>query len=502
MAIVYDQSSYSITNAYGGGPVTKTWSHTCNVAGVNRLLVLAVDIWQDVAGTGSVTSASYGGVAMTKVTHAVGTNMRSEIWYLIAPATGANTMSVTVTGATDSIKCLVSSFTGAAQSSVLDASNTAIAATGNPSVSLTTLTADCMVFATVSRYSTDPGTSNQTPANNDNSGSTLGAASYQFATTTGSYTDTYTGTSANDWSMVIASFKPLTTAPNVIAYDASSSTTGAAVSSLTWSHTCTGTNRKLRVAVQVFDDTSQVERTVASVTYNGVALTRLGRADSGFVASELWELIAPATGTNSVVVTLGAANDFAIAGATSFTGCDQTTTTNVLAEGGSGQIGSADPFSTTVNNAWVSDSIVKYSLADGLTASGGQTTSYLTSRGNAFPSNFGIYGASGYKLIATAGSASPYWTWTLNDRDFAVVIAELTPSGTATLEQEGYRWRYDNGTETSASFIAAQDTDIIRDKNLNTRLRVIVNSSGDTDSTQYRLEYRVVGSGSGWTVVD
>jgi hypothetical protein len=51
--------------------------------------------------------------------------MASEIWYLTNPASGSNTVSVTVTGATDSIKLAAASFTGAHQSSPLDTVNDA-----------------------------------------------------------------------------------------------------------------------------------------------------------------------------------------------------------------------------------------------------------------------------------------------------------------------------------------------------------------------------------------
>ena len=109
-AIAFNASSTSITTGYNAGPVTKTWTHT--TSGSDRLLVLMADIWQDVGGTGTITSASYGGQALTKVTNTRSGGMASEIWYLENPPTGANTMSVTITGATDAIKLGVASLYG------------------------------------------------------------------------------------------------------------------------------------------------------------------------------------------------------------------------------------------------------------------------------------------------------------------------------------------------------------------------------------------------------
>jgi Peptidase family C25/Propeptide_C25/Concanavalin A-like lectin/glucanases superfamily/Domain of unknown function (DUF2341) len=65
-------------------------------------------------------------------------------------------------------------------------------------------------------------------------------------------------------------------------------------------------------------------------------------------------------------------------------------------------------------------------------------------------------------------------------------LGDLTP----TLEQEGFGFRADDGSETGATWLANQDTDILRDKNLNTRLRALLNANADPASTQYQLEYK------------
>jgi hypothetical protein len=85
---------------------------------------------------------------------------------------------------------------------------------------------------------------------------------------------------------------------------------------------------------------------------------------------------------------------------------------------------------------------------------------------------------------------TPYWSRMLYE----------TPSG-ATLEQEGYRWRLDDGSESGATWLDTQDTNITRQKNLNTRIRIIVNATGDPDSEQYQLEWREKGSGDPWRKV-
>jgi len=61
------------------------------------------------------------------------------------------------------------------------------------------------------------------------------------------------------------------------------------------------------------------------------------------------------------------------------------------------------------------------------------------------------------------------------------------------VEQEGFRWRSDDGNETTATWLANQDTNITSDNNINLRLRVLINGVIDPASTQYQLEYRKMG---------
>lgn len=112
-----------------------------------------------------------------------------------------------------------------------------------------------------------------------------------------------------------------------VAFDAvgpsSAGATAAGATSVTFAHTCTGSNTLLIVGTAV-----GVNGTPAtSATYAGVTMTSLGKVStnnqaSGFV--EMWYLVAPATGTNNVIITSGAGADFS-AGSISFTGVDQTT---------------------------------------------------------------------------------------------------------------------------------------------------------------------------------
>lgn len=104
-----------------------------------------------------------------------------------------------------------------------------------------------------------------------------------------------------------------------IAFDAATNPALANSTSLTYSHTCTGSDRILYVSVMMRN------MTITGVTYNGVSMTEIGSrvliGNNDYLAH--YYLIAPATGANNVVVS-GSASNIIISGATSYTGCAQS----------------------------------------------------------------------------------------------------------------------------------------------------------------------------------
>lgn len=60
-------------------------------------------------------------------------------------------------------------------------------------------------------------------------------------------------------------------------------------------------------------------------------------------------------------------------------------------------------------------------------------------------------------------------------------------------EQEGARWRDDDDNEADATWLAAQDLNITRAKALNTRVRILKNTTLDTPSEQDKIQERKVG---------
>lgn len=151
----------------------------------------------------------------------------------------------------------------------------------------------------------------------------------------------------------------------VIYFDAASNSGyQTAQSTYSWSHTCTGSNRYLVVGVSML---SVGGSSVTGITYNGVAMTLIGAiaSVSGAVRSEMWGLIAPATGSNTIAVTLSGSLD-STAGATSFQGVHQTSPIEGYASATATNVGAADAtvnVTTVADNDWVIDTVASSDTA-------------------------------------------------------------------------------------------------------------------------------------------
>ncbi len=132
-----------------------------------------------------------------------------------------------------------------------------------------------------------------------------------------------------------------TTTPGscVVAIDTTSSGKNTTpTSGITISHTTSGLDRLMLVGVSMGFDNHEA---VSTITYNGVALTRVGAIThpQSDVRTEIWQLIAPDTGTYNVVITFNKTLSLvAGAGVMTFTGTDQTSPLGTFAS----QAGSDD----------------------------------------------------------------------------------------------------------------------------------------------------------------
>ncbi len=184
-----------------------------------------------------------------------------------------------------------------------------------------------------------------------------------------------------------------------------------------------GANRLLVVGVSIGDS----DTTVSSITAAGIALAFIRRDVRALsAATELWRLVAPATGVVSIVVTLSVAPvRSTLAGAVSLTGVDQTTP--VDASNGASGIAAAQPsvsLTTVAENAWVVDTVVDRTN-EVLTA-----TSPQVERWNVVDDNSVLtFGGSTKGPVTPAGATT--MSWSVANSDWVISAASFKPAGGA-----------------------------------------------------------------------
>ena len=229
--------------------------------------------------------------------------------------------------------------------------------------------------------------------------------------TTGIYASVGTGGAVTDAQITRFSMGGFGTATaSTIAFDVvSSSATGNTANTISWSHTVgSGTNRLLAVCTQA-RDTVAGDVAVNTVTANGFPLTKVRadlRTDGGAsFGTELWYLVNPGVGANTIAVTwAGALSSYGVGSATSYFGVNQVTP--IDAHAGSGGTGTtlSTAITTVAHHALVTDCAIAQS--DPLTVGAGQT-----SRVNR--TTTGTVDAVGVSTVndkAVAGSEAMDWT--------------------------------------------------------------------------------------------
>lgn len=184
-----------------------------------------------------------------------------------------------------------------------------------------------------------------------------------------------------------------------IAFDQTTTAQQLAGSSLSFSASTSGSNRILLVPVFTSYGTSGDK--ISGVTYNGVSMTRVtGATQIDFVSGQsfyLYYLIAPATGTNTVLITATGSGE--IYGTTvSYTGVDQT---SPIDNSTTTTSGGTITLTTVADNCWT--------LSFGRnTATGALTASTGTTQRSAGSGLYNIGDSNG--AITPVGSTSMSWT--------------------------------------------------------------------------------------------
>lgn len=197
-----------------------------------------------------------------------------------------------------------------------------------------------------------------------------------------------------------------------IAYDNSTASaySGASSTTVTWSHTCSGTDRVLVVGVYTTNDN------LSTVTYNGVSCTFIGKIAGTTDYIHLYYLINPASGANNVVATATSAL-LGYGQATSITGAKQSGQPDASATGANASTTNFTTSVTTVaDNSW----LVGIVYGGGTIVAGTGTTFRAQSVANVLgmmDSNGAKSPAGSYGLNATQSSSF-----------MSMIVASFAPS--------------------------------------------------------------------------
>jgi hypothetical protein len=117
---------------------TMSWSHTTGLAGSDKILLVSVDVFRSNNNPTTISSINCNGAALTQIaTTSYDTNprVRSYVFYLLNPAVGTNTITVTFAGSTYAAGGSVT-YTNVNQTTPILSSNTASGSGTTQSVSL------------------------------------------------------------------------------------------------------------------------------------------------------------------------------------------------------------------------------------------------------------------------------------------------------------------------------------------------------------------------------
>jgi hypothetical protein len=228
--IAHDANSHSSETA----AATVSWTHTTGSL-TNGILILGADF----AGLNTATSASgtYAGQPLTQIGFFTGYNGYRKIWlgYIINPASGSNTASVTFAGSSGTVATfgIGVTFSGVNQTTPIDSSLVTNTSSSSASVSLniTTINANAWIVDFYDNYTTSSVTPSPTSPQvdiyhlpnfgvgpgNDGVGMSYQGPVVTPASTSDGWSATGTGAAALSWALGAFSLNPAVAATNTLA---------------------------------------------------------------------------------------------------------------------------------------------------------------------------------------------------------------------------------------------------------------------------------------------
>jgi hypothetical protein len=184
-----------------------------------------------------------------------------------------------------------------------------------------------------------------------------------------------------------------------------------------------GTDKLLVVGVSTFDPTL-TNRTIASVTFNGTALTKINESDNTTSSgnASLWYLLNPAVVTGNVVITSSGSNITGVDSyAAQFTGVSPTGQPNTQGAGAT--------VAQTTHSVSVTPTVDSTLVVDALNGNTGPFTKNASQ--TSLMNVSGGTGEGSYLVTTAAGTYAMSYTTGVND-DGAHAVAVFKPTVTVT----------------------------------------------------------------------
>lgn len=219
-----------------------------------------------------------------------------------------------------------------------------------------------------------------------------------------------------------------------ISFDAATGATGADVSFLSFAHTVANQSNRIILGGLTWSDNT---KTVDTFQYNSVVMTAIDSANANNTSIAVKRLVAPATGSNTVQLSLNNTSAFIVGMASSYYGVDQTTPLGTSAKNNS-TTGNPSTTVTSATGELVVDFVADVDGASQLTAGAGQTE-----RGRAV-------NVIALEISDENGAASVSMDWTHTSGEWNQIAFPLKPLADATPSRkmrlfEGFTVKLING---------------------------------------------------------
>lgn len=450
-----------------------------------------------------ITGITASGTAATKVVDVTDSTSglnHFEIWIAKNVAGGSTAVQLTSTSGTNYYSLSFEEWTGVSGSTEDTDGTTAQTTSSAPSATTAAgiSAAGSLIYAGFTDYigtswtsSTPPSGYTETFEETDGTVHEAGSAAYKIRTTTGTETATFATGSSMSWIAAIAAFLGYRGAHSIdydfLAAGGSSCVTPAVTTEATGSSflVCVGRGTLSDHASNSVTDSKS--NTYSQLTVDGSTT----RAYTDWPTSGT-SLYAALNGTG------GSSHTFTVAKPDT---SDEVTVLAVEVPG----------YTTIEDSSWIEDTTGPTNVSGSVTTAGAamlvsfwwgddvngeanprpESGWTLLEHTSSLASNH-VQGAVAVREVTTGGTYTCTWTPGTSQGAQMYMVA-LSAGGAPTVAQSHFRWRNDDGSETTATWVAAEDTNVTIAALTPKRLRVEITATNDPASAAYKLQYRKVG---------